>query len=43
MKVKVNIMNMSYIPMPEAVTVPSVMMMTLIVSEDWLGRDRHTH
>ena len=29
--------------MSEAVTVPTLMMMTLIVSEESLVRDRHTH
>ena len=29
--------------MSEAVTVPSLTMMNLIVSEKSLGRDRHTH
>ena len=29
--------------MSEAVTLPNLMMMTLIVSEESLARDRHTH
>ena len=39
MKVKVNIMTMWCMLMPEAVTVPSLMMMTLIVSEESLAMD----
>ena len=41
MKVKVNIINMRCILMSEAVTMPSLMMMT--VSEESLARDTHTH
>ena len=40
MKVKVNIINMCCILIAEAVNVPSLMMMTLIVSEELLERDR---
>ena len=44
MKVKVNIMNTRSITMSEAVNVPSLMMMTLIVSEEArLAREIHTH
>ena len=43
MKVKVNIINTGCIPMFEAVTVSSLMMMTLIVSEELLARDRETN
>ena len=41
MKVKVNIINMGCILMPEAVTVPSLM--TSKVSRELLARDTHTH
>ena len=41
MKVKVNIINTWYIFMPEAVTVPSWMIITFIVSEELLAKDRH--
>ena len=44
MKVKINIINTLYcILMSEAVTVPSLMMTTSIISEDSLARDTHTH
>ena len=43
MKVNVNIINTCCIPMSDAVTVPSLTIMTLIVSEESLARDRHTH
>ena len=44
MKVKVNIINIYCILMSEeAVTVPSLTMMTLTVSEESLVRDRHRH
>ena len=43
MKVQVNIINTWCILMSEAVTLPSLMMMALIASEDLLARDRHTH
>ena len=43
MKVKVNIINTWCILMSEAVTVLSLMMMTLIVFEESLARGRHTH
>ena len=43
MKVKVNIINTWCILMSEAVTVPSLMMMTSLVSEESLASDRHTH
>ena len=43
MKVKVNIINTSHILISEAVTVPRLMIMTWIVSEESLARDRHTH
>ena len=42
MKVKVNIIITSCILMSEAVTVPSLMMMTSIISEESLARDTHT-
>ena len=42
-KVKVNIINTWYILMSEAVTIPSLMMMTSTVSEESLARDTHTH
>ena len=42
MEVKVNIINTRYMPMSEAVTVPSLMMMTSTVSEESLARDTHT-
>ena len=42
MKVQVNIINMRCIPMSEAVIVPNLTMMTLVVSEESLARDRHT-
>ena len=42
MKVKVNIMNMRCNIMSEAVTIPSLMMMTSIVSEESLARDTQT-
>ena len=42
MKVKVNIINMSCISMSEAVNVPSLIMMTSIVSKESLARDTHT-
>ena len=35
--------NTRWIIMSEAVAVPNLMMMTLIVSEESLARDRHTH
>ena len=40
MTVKVTVISIS---MSEKVTVPSLMMMTLIVSEESLARDTHTH
>ena len=43
MKVKANIINTWCIPVTEAVTVPSLMMITLVVSEESLARDTHTH
>ena len=43
MKVKVNIISMGCILMSEAVTVPSLTMMTLTVSEESLARDTHRH
>ena len=43
MKVKVNISNTRCILLSEAVTVPSLMMMTSIVFEESLARDIHTH
>ena len=43
MKVKVNIINMSCISMSEAVNVPSLIMMTSIVSKESLARDTHRH
>ena len=42
MKVKVNTINTCCSLMSEAFTVPSLMMMTVIVSEELLARDRHT-
>ena len=42
MKVKVSIMNTQCILMPEAVTMPSLMMMTSTVSEELLARDGHS-
>ena len=42
MKVKVNIVNTRCIGMCEAVTMPSLMMITSIVSEESLARDTHT-
>ena len=42
MKVTVNIINTWCILVSEAVTVPSMMMMALLVSEESLARDRHT-
>ena len=42
MKVNVNIMNTQCIIMSEAVTAPSLMMTTLIVSEESLARETHT-
>ena len=41
MKIKVNIINTQCILMSEAVTVPNLTMMTSIVSEESLARDRH--
>ena len=43
MKVKVNVINTSCISMSEAVTVPSLMMMTSIVSKESFAWDTHTH
>ena len=43
MKVKVNIIDTWCILMSEAVTLLSLMMMTLIVFEESLTRDTHTH
>ena len=43
MKVKVNINNTSSISMSEAVTMPSLMMMTSIISDKSLVRGTHTH
>ena len=43
MKVKVNIIKTGCILMSAAVTVPSVIMMALIVCEESLARDTHTH
>ena len=42
MKVKVNIINKWYIVMSEAVAMPSLMMMTSIVSKESLARETHT-
>ena len=42
MKVTVNTINTWCILVSEAVTVPSMMTMALIVSEESLARDRHT-
>ena len=42
MKVRVNIINTSCIPMSEAVIVASLVMMTSIFYEESLARDRHT-
>ena len=42
MKINVNIINRLCITISEAVTVPTLMM-TLIVSEESLARDRQTH
>ena len=42
MKVKVNIINTWCILMSDTVTMPSLMMVTVIVSEDSLARDRQT-
>ena len=41
MKVKVNRINTSCIPMSEAVTMPNVTMITSVVSEESLARDTH--
>ena len=43
LKLNVNIINTWCILMSEAVTVPSLMMMTLIVSEESFARDTHTY
>ena len=43
MKDKVNINNTRCILMSEAITVPSLMLMTVVVSEESLAGDRHTH
>ena len=43
MKVKVHIIDKWCILMSEAITLPSLMMMALIVSEESLVRDRHRH
>ena len=43
MKVEVNIISTRCISMSEAATVPSLMMMTSIVSKESLARDTHTH
>ena len=43
MKMKVNIINTWCILISEAVTVPSLTMMTSTVSEESLARDTHTH
>ena len=43
MKVKVNIINTRCITVSEAVTMPSLMMMTSILSEESVARNRHTH
>ena len=43
MKVKVNIINMSYIPMTEAVIVSNLIAIASLVSEIWLATDRQTH
>ena len=43
MKVKANIINTWCIIMSEAVTVPRLMMMASIVSEESLARDARTH
>ena len=47
MKVKINIINTLYILMSEAVTVPSLMIITLTAFDETLARDRqtdtHTH
>ena len=43
MKIKVNIINTWCILMSEAVTEPTLMTMTLIVSEELYARDRHAH
>ena len=42
MKVNVNIINTVCIIISEAVTVPSMIMMTLILSEESLAREIHT-
>ena len=41
MKVKVNIINTWCIIMSEAITVPSLMLMTSTVSQESLARDMH--
>ena len=43
MKVTINIINTLCIHISEAVTVPSLMMLTSIVSEESLARGTHTH
>ena len=43
MKVKVTIINTRRILVSEAVVVPSLMITTLIASEELLARDTHTH
>ena len=43
MKVKVNIINTRCFAISDAVTVPNLMMITLIVSEVSLARDTHKH
>ena len=43
MKVNVNVINTWCILMSVAVTVPSMMVMASIVSEESLVRDAHTH
>ena len=43
MRLKVNIINTWCILMSEAVTVPGLKMITLIVSEESLVRDTHAH
>ena len=42
MKVKVSIINTGCIILSQAVAVPSLMMMTLILSEESLARELHT-
>ena len=42
MQVTVNIINTRCTLMSQAITVPSLIIMTLIVSEESLARDRHT-